>query len=59
MKPFSSPCCNKRIFDIYPSSGIKAAKLSKNNKRTADIVLKCFCCGNLIAVRFPRGAASN
>lgn len=46
------PICKKRLLDSNKS--LMIAKLSKNNEKTADIVVKCQQCKNCLAIKISR-----
>ena len=48
MKKYPCPICSKRACDS--NKHISLEKLSKSNELQADIVIKCQCCKNTLAV---------
>ena len=48
MNKYLCPICNKRACDS--SKNIQLIKLSDFNQTTADIIIKCKCCKNTLAV---------
>lgn len=48
MTKYKCPICGKRVCDSLKN--ISLAKLSPNNEPQADIVIKCQCCKNTLAV---------
>lgn len=48
MTKYQCPICNKRACDS--SKPLSLAKLTQNNESQADIIIKCQCCKNTLAV---------
>ena len=48
MTKYQCPVCGKRACDSAKS--LSLAKLSSNNESQADIIIKCQCCKNTLAV---------
>lgn len=48
MTKYQCPVCNKRACDS--SKHLSLAKLSQVNENDADIIIKCQCCKNTLAV---------
>lgn len=48
MTKYQCPICNKRACDSAKS--LSLAKLSQSNENQADIIIKCQCCKNTLAV---------
>ena len=54
MTKYQCPICNKRACDSTKS--LSLAKLSANNESQADIIIKCQCCKNALAVNVMQNA---
>ena len=52
MTKYQCPICNKRACDS--SKSLSLAKLSQSNENQADIIIKCQCCKNAIAINVTR-----
>lgn len=48
MTKYQCPICNKRACDS--NKALSLAKLSQSNEGNADIIIKCQCCKNALAV---------
>ena len=48
MIQYSCPICGKRVCDSHKS--LRLAKLSPDNADTADIMVKCKNCKNILAI---------
>ena len=48
MTKYQCPICSKRACDSAKS--LSLAKLSQSNENQADIIIKCQCCKNTLAV---------
>lgn len=48
MTKYQCPVCSKRVCDS--AKPLSLAKLSADNENQADIVIKCQCCKNTLAV---------
>ena len=48
MTKYQCPICGKRACDSTKS--LSLAKLSQNNETQADMIIKCQCCKNTLAV---------
>lgn len=48
MTKYQCPICNKRACDS--TKHLSLAKLSESNENQADIIIKCQCCKNTLAV---------
>lgn len=54
MIKYPCPICNKRACDS--NKILSLAKLSKNNEDTADIIIKCQNCKNVLAVKVNKNS---
>jgi len=52
MTKYQCPICSKRACDS--SKHLSLAKLSKSNESSADIIIKCQCCKNTLAVNVTK-----
>lgn len=48
MTKYQCPICSKRACDS--NKHLSLAKLSQSNENEADIIIKCQCCKNTIAI---------
>lgn len=48
MTKYQCPICSKRACDS--NKPLSLAKLSQSNENEADIIIKCQCCKNTIAI---------
>lgn len=55
MTKYQCPICSKRACDSTKS--ISLAKLSQSNESHADIIIKCQCCKNTLAVNVAKDTA--
>ena len=56
MTKYQCPICGKRACDS--SKQLSLAKLSHNNEMQADIIIKCQCCKNTLAVNVTKDTFS-